>query len=280
MAKQQDEHFDDLLERAAEALRRVPVPPGPPRETVARVLAAVRDVEAIPLTILERIRTMKRIAKIAVAASVLVGLGILVSWLAIGVGSGNIAFARVADALDKLRSATYDVKSEAKGEKGQPPATATGKGFFLAPAHQRIEMSVDIGSNPAVKAAAEAARRMHVAGSPAAKAAGQTAAEAAAKAVALMPKMKMTQITIVDNQAAKAIMLMPNMKLAVAMDMNKMKENTKTSPKGTPPTCSRWCDGLSARGAAARATRPSGSAKNRSTDARQSAFGSTPTGWT
>ena len=133
---------------------------------------------------------MKRIAKLAVAATILVALGILVSWMTIGGGSTNIAFARVADALDSLRSATFDVTSESKGEKGQPPATATGKGFFLAPSHQRIEISVDIAHNPAVKAAAEAARRNHVADSPAAKAAGQAAAEAVAKAIALMPKMK------------------------------------------------------------------------------------------
>jgi outer membrane lipoprotein-sorting protein len=228
-----DEQSDDLLDRATEALRREPVPQGPPPARVARVLAAVRDADAIPLSILERIKKMKRIAKIAVAATVVVALGILVSWMVIGGGSGNIAFARVADALDRLRSATYDVKSEAKGEKGQPPATATGKGFFLAPSHQRIEMSIDISYNPAVKAAA--ARKMHVAGSPAAKAAEQAAAEATAKAIALMPKTKMNQVTITDGQTAQCLMLMPDMKLAVAMDMKKLRENMNKSVKGTPP---------------------------------------------
>ena len=192
-------------------------------ETVAHVTDGIRKADVIPITV-ERTRQMQRIAKFAVAATILVALGILVSWLTIGGGSTNIAFANVADALDRLRSATYDVTSESKGDKGQPPATATGKGFFLAPSHQRIEMSVDIAHNPAVKAAAEAARRNHVADSPAAKAAGQTAAEAAAKAIALMPKMN--QVTIVDGQTAKSIMLMPNMKLAVAMDMKKLREDS------------------------------------------------------
>jgi outer membrane lipoprotein-sorting protein len=191
---------------------------------VARVLAAVRETDVIPLTILERIKRMKRIARIAVAATVLVAAGILVACIVIGGGTTNIAFANVAAALDSLRSATYDVTSEAKGDNGQPPATATGKGFFLAPSHHRIEVSVDIAHNPAVKAAAEAARRNHVAGSPAAKAAGQAAAEAAAKALALMPKMN--QVTIVDGQTAKSIMLMPNMKLAIAMDMKKLREDS------------------------------------------------------
>lgn len=200
-----NEQLDDLLDRAAEALCQAPVPLGPPPEAVARVLAAAREVDVIPLTILERIKTMKSIAKVAVAATVLVALGILVSWLVIGGGSTNIAFARVADALDSLRSATFDLTSESKGDNGQPPATATGKGFFLAPSHQRIEMSVDIAH------------------SPAAKAAGQAAAEAAAKAITLMPEMN--QVTIVDGQTAKSIMLMPMLKIAVTMDMKKLRED-------------------------------------------------------
>jgi len=203
----------------AETLRATILDRLGPAETVARVTEGIRKANVIPTIILKRTQTMKHIAKFAVAATILVALGILVFWMTIGGGSTNIAFARVADALDSLRSATYDVTSESKGDNGQPPATATGKGFFLAPSHQRIEISVDIG-NSAVKAAAEAARRNHVADSPAAKAAGQ----AAAKGIALMPKMN--QVTIVDGQTAKSIMLMPSMKLAVAMDMKKLREDS------------------------------------------------------
>ena len=89
---------------------------------------------------LKRTQTMKRIAKFAVAATILVALGILASWMTISGGSTNVAFARVADALNGLKSATYDVTSESKGDNGQPSATATGKGFFLGPSHQRIEI--------------------------------------------------------------------------------------------------------------------------------------------
>jgi outer membrane lipoprotein-sorting protein len=210
----------------AETLRATILDRVGPAETAAHVTEGIRKADVIPTIILKRTQTMKRIAKFAVAATILVALGILVSWMTIGGGSTNIAFARVADALDSLRSATFDVKSEGKGENGQPPVTATGKGFFLAPSHQRIEVSVDIAHNAAVKAAAEAARRHHVADSPAAKAAGQAAAEAAAKAIALMPEMNQVTITIVDGQTAKSIMLMPNMKIAVAMDMKKLREDS------------------------------------------------------
>ena len=154
------------------ALGQAPVLPGPPPDAVARVLQAAEEVpgtrplslwervrvrafgEKTPpsppaplpkgeggplLTLVERIGNMKRIARIAVAATVLAAIGISVSWIVIQGGSGNMAFARVADALDSLRSATYDVTSESKGKDGQPCGRATGKGFFLAPSHQRIE---------------------------------------------------------------------------------------------------------------------------------------------
>jgi outer membrane lipoprotein-sorting protein len=243
----QPEH-DDLLDRAAEALCRAPVPPGPPPEAVARVLDAIREAGASrPLSLWERTRVrvfraatertrkMNRIAKVAVAATVLVASGILVSWIVVGGSSTSIAFAQVADALDSLRSATYDITSESKGENGQPGATATGEGFFLAPSHQRIEVSVDIDQGAAFKAGAEAARRRLGADSPAAKDAAQAAAKAAAEASASLPKVKNVMITIADNQADKAVMLMPAMKLAIAMDMKKMREDMKKSPQGAPP---------------------------------------------
>ena len=182
MEDRRDEQFDDLLDRAAEALARTPVPPGPPPEAATRLLEAIRNspsssplslwekagLSALngPLSLWERVRvrafgagelsspantkrikTMKRLVKIAVAASVLVAITIAVSWILMGGTSTNLAFARVADALDSLRSATYDVTSESKGEPGQPSATATGKGFFLAPSHQRIELSTKVDAS-------------------------------------------------------------------------------------------------------------------------------------
>jgi outer membrane lipoprotein-sorting protein len=166
---------------------------------------------------------MKRILKFAVAATLLVALGIAVSWLAINGGSTSIAFADVAKALDTLRSATFDMTSESLDDSGKPAATASGKGFFLAPSRQRVEISSDVAADAASKAAAEAARRHHAAD------------RQAAEVVALLPKTKMTQVMIVDSQAAKAIMLMPHMKMAVVMDMKKMYDQMKKSPGGLAP---------------------------------------------
>ena len=165
-----------------------------PAETVARVTDGIRKADVIPITV-ERTRQMKRIAKLAVAATILVALGISLYWMTIGSGSTSIAFARVAGALDGLRSATFDVTSEAKGDNSQPPAIGSGKGFFLAPSRQRIEIEISAGS----------------------------------------AKNMMNIIKIVDGEAAKGIMLMPQAKLAVAMDMKKMREDLKKSANGAPP---------------------------------------------
>ncbi len=180
----------------AETLRATILDRVGPAETAAHVAEGIRKVGVIPLTV-ERTRQMKRIAKLAVAATILVAFGTLVVWMMIGGGSTNIAFAEVAKALDSLRSATYDVTSEAKGENGKSPGTATGKGFFLAPSHQRMELSREISITSG--------------------------------------KTTINQIMIIDGQAAKWLMLMPDQKLAEAMDMKIIEDIIKKSGNGARP---------------------------------------------
>ncbi len=102
----------------------------------------VRAADSISPIILERTRQMKRIAKFAVAATILVAVGILVFWMTIGDGSTNIAFARVADALDSLRSATFDATGDMKDPVGGKSIHMKTKGMFLAPSRQRMESSI------------------------------------------------------------------------------------------------------------------------------------------
>jgi outer membrane lipoprotein-sorting protein len=195
-------------------------------QPVAPVLDNMRGAEAISGATLERVRKMKRIARLALAATIFVTLGIIGSWLAIRGTSANIAFAQVAEVLESLRSATFDLSSTVRGENGHPPVAATGKGFFLAPCHERLETSVDLG-NPAAKAAAEAARRTHANDKQAASSAAKAAAEAATKAMEAMPALKLNTIMICDGQAGKGIMLSPSMKFATTMDLKKLRENRK-----------------------------------------------------
>jgi outer membrane lipoprotein-sorting protein len=137
----QNKAIDDLLDRATEALRRVPVPEGPPPEAVACAISAglAAPVSRPPVTARKgserRTRGVGRLARIVAAASILAALGLLASWLAIG-GSSNLAFAKVVDVLASLRSATFDVNMRMTG---QTDVTVAAKGFFLSPTHQRFE---------------------------------------------------------------------------------------------------------------------------------------------
>ena len=84
-------HHDDLLERAVDAVLRDPGPDQLPPERITQLAAAVRQAAGrpCPSTLSKRTRAMKRITKFAVAASILVALGILVFWMAIGDGSAG-----------------------------------------------------------------------------------------------------------------------------------------------------------------------------------------------
>ena len=109
-------------------------------KTIAHATEAAPEADVVSPTIaMKRTINMQRIARFAVAATILAALGIFVSWTIIGSGATNIAFAAVADALDKIHSATFDITTEIEGQEKTSGST---KGFFLAPSHQRIETTV------------------------------------------------------------------------------------------------------------------------------------------
>ena len=60
----------------------------------------------------------------------------------VGGGSTNVAFARVADALYNLQSATFDAAGDVKDFMGGKTIHMKSKGFFLAPSRQRMESSL------------------------------------------------------------------------------------------------------------------------------------------
>lgn len=87
----------------------------------------------------KRTPTMKRIVRLAVAASILVAAGIAIFWLTLG-GSTSIALADVAHALGRLRTVTYDFTSEGKNPIDGVAPTTKSRGYFLAPSHERSEL--------------------------------------------------------------------------------------------------------------------------------------------
>lgn len=182
---------DDLLDRAVEALCRVPISQDPPPETVARTVEAIFNAcesSTNAATNPQRIKIMKNVFKIAVAASILAVVGIVVAWAIFG-GSTNIAFAEVARALDSIRTATYDCTMEMKNPADGKMNTTTMKCFFLAPSCERTEMSMSTGS----------------------------------------AKDKSSGVMILDRHAMKGLTLVPEQKLATTVDLSKIKMPTGSS---------------------------------------------------
>lgn len=178
----------------AETLRAAILDRLGPAQTVDHAAVAGSVATAGPALAVERTPSMRRVAKFALAATALVASGIGILWLT--GGSTSMAFARVASAFDSLRTATYDVTEEAKAKDGQLSEIATGKGFFLAPSHQRIEMKVT--TDPA-------------------------------------KNIIMDQITIADGQQSKSMTLMPMAKIALLTGMKKVEEEGKKSGEGASP---------------------------------------------
>lgn len=94
----------------------------------------------------ERALTMRRLARLAVAATVLVALGSLALWGS-GGGSVNMAFADVVKALDDLKTATYDFTSEIKSPVDGKATTVKSKGYFMVPSLERLESTTSFGSD-------------------------------------------------------------------------------------------------------------------------------------
>jgi hypothetical protein len=111
-----------------------------PAETVASGAETIPAAGEVSPVILGVTWGIRRIAKLAVAATIFAALGILACWLTMGDGATNIALANVVKALDSLRSATYDISfSEVKGARSNPTVVDSGKGYFLAPMRERSE---------------------------------------------------------------------------------------------------------------------------------------------
>ena len=149
MENPKDFHHDDLLERAVDAVLRDPIPGDLSPEQVAQLVAVVRQAadRPYPITLMERIRNMRPMTKIAVAASVLIVLVGLLSWLVPGSGVA-VAFADVAEAINGIHSATWKTTSVVE-MTGPEKKTVTYKqiGMFLAPSHERTETTAD-GAEP------------------------------------------------------------------------------------------------------------------------------------
>ena len=106
----------DVVDRAARALREAPVPPGPSPEALAAVLAAGKDAK--PKTFRTRILTMNRITKIAAAVLIFVGVTCAFIWLTAGQGGTTIAWADVQEKIRNARTVSFKATVRQEGMPG------------------------------------------------------------------------------------------------------------------------------------------------------------------
>lgn len=130
---------DDPLDRGTDALRRASVPEGPPQETIARTLAALRAAAEAKTTPFYRRKFMRYAFKIA--AVVLVAAGAAVYFSGILPLRAPLAFAEVAAKLRDARTLTYEVTT--KLEKDKEPVKM--KVFFKEPGLVRFENAGFVG---------------------------------------------------------------------------------------------------------------------------------------
>lgn len=132
---------DDVLDQAAQALREIPIPPGPPAEVLQRVLDAPSHDLAIPRSI--RLRNKVQVLKplLKIAAVLVIAAGVIGLFSLMFPGGGNdgsgSAFAEVARRFLNIQTGRYKITITLPG---QP--TQTCEGFFQEPGCMRHEMKM------------------------------------------------------------------------------------------------------------------------------------------
>jgi outer membrane lipoprotein-sorting protein len=137
MINESHDDSDVLLERATDAMRDLPVPPGPDTAAHDRLLGALQ-IDSGPLTTgsqFQRRRTTLRI--LGLAASLLI-FAAVVGWLApTGSTSGGAAFAEMLRRVGEVRTAVF--KSRAEWTNATPPQVVESTNFVLEPGRMRVE---------------------------------------------------------------------------------------------------------------------------------------------
>lgn len=126
---------EQIVDRAASALRETPVPAGPPAETMQAVLAA-GEAAGKPLklkTFRERIFAMNRFAKIAAAVLICAAVAGLAIWLGT---PESVAWADVQEKIRKAHTLTCTISMRQEGA----PAVE-GKMFIKEPGLIRQELT-------------------------------------------------------------------------------------------------------------------------------------------
>lgn len=137
MTSESQENSDALLERATDALRDLPVPPGPDLVVRDRVLAALQSESSSHSTSPQFPRRRSMLRVLSLAASLLI-FAVVVGWLVPnGSTSGGAAFAEMLRLVSDVRTAVFNSRAEWTNTK--PPQVVDMTNYVLEPGHMRVE---------------------------------------------------------------------------------------------------------------------------------------------
>lgn len=122
MAKEKPDNTNDNLASAIEALRRCPIPPEPPADTLQKVLHAAEKNETFTqkTSTFERIRKMNNILKIAAAFVIVISIITAVVVFQPGATSSGIAWAQVIQPILNARTAALTITIVQNGHESPP----------------------------------------------------------------------------------------------------------------------------------------------------------------
>ncbi|WP_406698200.1 hypothetical protein V5E97_05035 [Singulisphaera sp. Ch08] len=126
---------DDLLSRAVDAMRQVPVPEGPSEEVVSRTLAALMAADRVEAPIFHFRRRRLMIAMMKIAAVVVVAAGGLSYLGAPPSGGTMVAFAATVQTLREAQGYSFRMTLSGPDQK----KLGTMKTYFKAPGVSRSE---------------------------------------------------------------------------------------------------------------------------------------------
>lgn len=143
MSNEPDNLADNLLDRATSALRNTAVHEGPKASVLANTLAAMEAAERPdqPLTLRQRIRTMRTLSKLAIAASLLISAGGMLMWSI--AWAPSVAFADVMKEVRSIQSVQYrqTIRTEEPGKASQ---SMSGEMLVAGPSHMRFAIQGQI----------------------------------------------------------------------------------------------------------------------------------------
>ena len=114
------------LDEALDGLKNEPIPAGPPQKAIDAVLHKLPTTRAVGkrITIIERIRAMKTLPKLAAAAVIIIAVLLGIYYFGSSIEVASVAWGQVAEKVEQAKTFVYRMKMTMTGMTGMPGQAA------------------------------------------------------------------------------------------------------------------------------------------------------------